>query len=77
MAMDCESHWEFRNLINIHYRDNIFLELDLQSLFGLYVTWCAQLSSLAETPQLPPSPRIWAHIQEGCYWSAKRDDISL
>ncbi len=24
---------------------------------------CVQLYSLAETPQLPPSPRIWAHIR--------------
>jgi hypothetical protein len=38
---------------------------------------CAQLYSLAETPQPPPpSPRIWAHIP-GRYWSAKIDDISL
>ncbi len=37
---------------------------------------CVQLYSLAETPQLPPSPRIWAHIR-GRYWSAKIDDISL
>ena len=29
------------------------MELDLQSLFGLHVTWCAQLYSLAET-RLPP-----------------------
>ncbi len=27
-----------------------------------YVTWCAQVYSLAETPQLPPSPRIWTRI---------------
>jgi hypothetical protein len=32
--------------------------------------------SLAETPQLPPPPRMWAHIR-GRYWSAKIDDISL
>jgi hypothetical protein len=38
------------------------MEVDLQSLFGLHVTWCAQLHSLAETPQLPPSPRIWTRI---------------
>ncbi len=37
---------------------------------------CAQLYSLAETPQLHPSPRIWAYIR-GRYWSAKIDDISL
>ncbi len=35
------------------------MEVDLQSLCGLHVTWCAQLYSLAETPQLLPSPRIW------------------
>ena len=34
------------------------MEVDLQSLFGLHVTWCAQLYSLAETPQLPPSPHL-------------------
>jgi hypothetical protein len=43
------------------------MELDLQSLFGLLRT--------AETPQLPTSPRIWAH-KRGRYWSAKVDDIS-
>jgi hypothetical protein len=31
---------------------------------------------VADTPQLPPSPRTWAHIW-GRYWSAKIDDISL
>ncbi len=31
------------------------MELDLQSLFGLHVTWCTQLLSLAETPQQPPA----------------------
>ncbi len=30
------------------------MEVDLQSLFGLHVTWCAQLYSLAEAPQPPP-----------------------
>ncbi len=42
------------------------MELDFQSLFGS----CVQLYSLAETPQLPPSPRIWAHIRGRC-WSAR------
>ncbi len=32
------------------------MEVDLQSLFGLHVMWCAQLFSLAETPQLAPYP---------------------
>ncbi len=36
---------------------------------------CVQLYSLAKTPQLPPPPRIWAHIR-GRYWSAKIDDFS-
>jgi hypothetical protein len=35
-----------------------------------------QLFSLADTPQPPPSPRIWTHIR-GRYWSAKKDDISM
>ncbi len=43
------------------------MELDLQSLFGqigLHVTWCAQLYSLAETPQPHPHPgfRICIHL---------------
>ncbi len=37
---------------------------------------CAQLYSLAETPQPLPSHRIWSHIR-GRYWSAKIDNISL
>ncbi len=52
------------------------MEVDIQSLFGLNVTWCAQLYSLAETPQHPLSPRIGTRIR-GRYWSAKIDDISL
>ncbi len=32
------------------------MEVDLQGLFGLHVTWCAQLHSLAETPQYTPFP---------------------
>ncbi len=38
------------------------MEVDLQSLFGLHGSWCAQLYSFAETPQLPPSPCIWTRI---------------
>jgi hypothetical protein len=38
------------------------MDVDLQSLFGLHVTCCAQLYALAETPQLSPSPRIWTPI---------------
>jgi hypothetical protein len=46
------------------------MELDLQSLFGLLCT------SLADTPQLPPTP-AFGLTYEGAYWSAKIDDISL
>ncbi len=33
------------------------MEVDLQSLFGLHVTWCAQLHSMAETPP-PHTPAL-------------------
>ncbi len=49
------------------------MEVDLQSLFGLHVTWCAQLFSLAEeTLQLPPSPRIWTRITRALLVSKDR-----
>jgi hypothetical protein len=38
------------------------MEVDLQSLFGLHVKRCAQLYSLADSPQLHPFPRIWTRI---------------
>jgi hypothetical protein len=64
-------------LIDAYCTDHrLNMELDLQSLFRLHVTWCIQLYSLAETPQLSPTPRIWTHIR-GHFWSAKGDDISL
>jgi hypothetical protein len=47
------------------------MELDLQSLLGLHVH-CAQLYSLAMTPQLPLPP-AFGLICEG----AKKDDIYL
>jgi hypothetical protein len=52
--------------VSIH---RLTVELDFQRFF-----WapCAQLYSLAESPQLPLSPHI-----RGRYWSAKIDDISL
>jgi hypothetical protein len=52
------------------------MKVDLQSLYGLHVTWCARLYSLAETPQLPPSP-AFRLVLRGRYWSAKIDDIAL
>ncbi len=39
--------------------------VDLQRLFGLHVTWCAQLYSLAETLQLPPLPPHLDSYYEG------------
>ncbi len=47
----------FKKSICMDHRLN--RKLDLLSLFGLHVTWCVQLFSLAEAPQ--PPPRIWAH----------------
>ncbi len=43
-------------LVSVKHRLN--MEVDLQSLFGLHVMWCAQQCSLAETPQLPPPPHL-------------------
>ncbi len=48
------------------------MKVDLQSLLGLHVTWCAKLYSLAETPQLPPSPRIWTRISRALLVSKGR-----
>ncbi len=41
------------------------MELDLQSLFGLHVTWCAQLYSLAETGQPYIRPHLDSFLYEG------------
>ncbi len=46
------------------------MEVDLQSLFKLHVTCCAQLYSLA--PQLRPSPRIWTCITRALLVSKER-----
>jgi hypothetical protein len=48
------------------------MEVDLQSLFGLHVTLCAHLFSLAETRQLPPPPRIWTRITRALLVSKDR-----
>ncbi len=53
------------------------MEVDLQSLFGFHVTWCAQLYSLAETPQLPPSPRIWTRIRGALLVSKDRRHLYI
>ncbi len=47
--------------LNLHFIQSMHrlnLEVDLQSLFGLHVTWCAQLHSLTDTPQLPLPPAL-------------------
>ncbi len=41
------------------------MKIVLQSLFGLHVTWCEQLYSLAETPQPPSLPPHLRLIYEG------------
>ncbi len=41
------------------------MEVDLQSLFGLHVTWYAQLYSLGETQQLTTSPPHLDSYYEG------------
>ncbi len=53
------------------------MEVDIQSLFGLHVTWCAQLFSLAEILQPHPFTPAFGLIYEGGYRSAKIDNISL
>jgi hypothetical protein len=45
------------------------MELNLQSLFGLHVHSVLIGRDQAETPQLLPSPRIWAHIRWGLYFT--------
>ncbi len=64
----------YENPDKIPHRLN--MELDLQSLFGLHVTWSAQLFSLAESPQSRPFP-AFGLVWEGRYWSIKIGDISL
>ncbi len=51
------------------------MEVDLQNLFGLHVTWCAQLYSLAETPQ--PPPRIWTCFTRALLVSINRRHLSV
>jgi hypothetical protein len=50
------------------------MELDLQSFFVLHVHSCTQCLR----PHNPPSPHLGSYTSnEGRYWSAKIDDISL
>ncbi len=58
--------------IIIAWNHKLNMELDLQSLIGLHITWRAQLYSLAETPQLAPSPRIWTRITRALLVSKDR-----
>jgi hypothetical protein len=50
---DC---WNWGKWGLLDYCHRLNMEVDLQSSFGLHVTWCAQLYLLAETPQPPPTP---------------------
>ncbi len=55
------------------WRHRLNMELDLQSLFGLDVTWCSHWLR----PRNPSPPLAFGLTYEGRYWSAKIDDISL
>ncbi len=66
----------YRAPLCLIYDIRLNMELHVQRLFGLHVTGCAQLYSLAGTPQPSQFPRIWTRIQ-GRFWPAKIDDISL
>ncbi len=66
VSVELRKMWRMEN---IHHRLN--MEVDLKSLFGRNVTWCAQLYSLAETPQLPPYPLIWTRITRA--WLVSKD----
>ncbi len=50
------------------------MESDLHSLFGLHVTWCAQLFT-ADTPHPPPPrpPPAYGLIYEARYWAGSQD----
>jgi hypothetical protein len=63
--------WDSNRTCEYTGTHRLIMKLDLQSLFG---PLCTAVLMVAETPQLPTSPRIWAHLR-GRYWSAKRDDI--
>ncbi len=54
LVRDCVLHRHWLNM-----------ELNLESFFGLHVTWCEQLYSLAETPHLPP-PHILQEVSRRC-----------
>ncbi len=67
-------------LVSLHTESEQFVsdkvKYGVRSPKYIYLGSCAQMYSLAETLQLPPSHHVWAHIR-GRYWPAKRDDISL
>ncbi len=69
------SHRLLYRSFSVGYSHRLNLEVDLQSLFGLHVTWCAQLYTLAETPQLPPSPPIWIRITRALLVSQDRRQL--
>ncbi len=49
---------------SVGYSHRLNMEVDLQSLFGLHVTWCALHSCThwLRPRNSPPSPRIWIRI---------------
>jgi hypothetical protein len=76
LTVFADAHTALDNDISLYLRLRLNMEVDFQSLFGLHVTRCAQLYSLADTPQLP-APPAFGLVLRGRYWSAKQDDISL
>ncbi len=80
----CRAPLLFRHLLRIYRCLNVdvqsLVKYGVKSLFGLLFLY-AQLYSLTETPQLPPSPRFWAHYIRGsrlttplAYSSPKNDN---
>ncbi len=47
---------DFTLVEQMHCKHKLNMEVDLQSLFGLRVPWCAKLYSLAEPRNSPPPP---------------------
>jgi hypothetical protein len=72
--LSANTAWKGTSLCAVSRYHRLNMEVDLQSLFGLHVTWYAQLYSLAETLQAPQSS-AFGLVYGGRYWSAKTDDI--
>ncbi len=54
-----------RKEVSVDKQHRLNMEVDLRSLFGLHVTWCAQLYSLAKNPATPHLPPHLGSYYEG------------